>query len=249
MEDNNNGQGSYITFQYKFSFVDGERRTFTIRLDPITLNYIPKKKISRRPLWTKLDYSRCENCPLDANQHHYCPIAVNFIELFDSFKSLNSYHVAKVTLTTRERSYVKKTTVQQSLGAMLGIYMVTSGCPIMEKLKPMVRFHLPFATVKETVVKAASIYLLGQYFLYHRGQKADLELNQLKKYYIEIQKVNRGIATRLRTVTEKDAFANAIVSLDAFAKELPWTIEEQLKDIEYIFNVYFDKNEYSPIAR
>ena len=124
---------------------------------------------------------------------------------------------------------------------MLGIYMVTSGCPIMEKLKPMVRFHLPFATVKETVFKAASTYLLGQYFLHQSGRKPDLELDLLKKYYVDIQKVNRGIATRLRTVTENDAFANAIVSLDAFAKELPWSIEEHLKDMEYIFNVYFDK--------
>ena len=239
MEIENCERNDYITFRYKFYFEDGKKKNFIIRLHPITLNYIPINPILQRPLWTKLSYSRCENCPLDERKYEYCPIAINIVELFDCFKSINSYNLAKVTLITRERSYTKKTTVQQSLGAMLGIYMVTCGCPVMEKLKPMVRFHLPFATVKETVFRAASIYLLGQYFLIKKGQSADLELSQLKQYYIEVQKVNRGIANRLRTVTEKDAFTNAIVSLDAFAKELPWSIEDQLKDIEHIFKAYF----------
>ena len=33
----------------------------------------------------------------------------------------------------------------------------------MESLKPMVRFHLPFATVEETVFRSVSTYLLSQY--------------------------------------------------------------------------------------
>ena len=235
MED----EKSPIIFDYKFSFEDGTEKNFTITLDPHTLNYIPTTKNNSPPRWTNLNYSRCENCPLNEKTHKYCPIALNIVELFDCFNSLFSYKMVEVFLTTNERSYFKKTTIQQSLGSMLGIYMVTSGCPIMDKLKPMVRFHLPFATVEETVFHSVGVYLLGQYVLLKRGLKADFELTQLRNFYLEIQKVNCGMASRLRAVTERDAFTNAVITLDAFAKELPWCIEDQLKNMEYLFDAYF----------
>ena len=37
--------------------------------------------------------------------------------------------------------------------------MALSGCPVLEQLKPMARFHLPFASVEETIYRAASMYL------------------------------------------------------------------------------------------
>ena len=114
-------------------------------------------------------------------------------------------------------------------------------CGDIAAAESMVRFHLPFATVEETVFRSVSIYLLGQYLSIKKGLKADFKLDQLKKSYIDIQKVNCGMASRLRTVTEKDAFTNAVITLDAFAKELPWSIEEQLKNIEYLFEAYFCK--------
>tara|TARA_B100000686_G_scaffold86198_1_gene93073 strand:- start:90 stop:251 length:162 start_codon:yes stop_codon:yes gene_type:complete len=48
---------------------------------------------------------------------------------------------------TDERCYVEHTTMTEAVSSLLGIYMVTSGCPVMDKLRPMVRFHLPLATV------------------------------------------------------------------------------------------------------
>ena len=236
MDEENNGQ---LTFNYEFSFEDGTKKNFAIKLDSTSLDYIPIKISSPPPAWTKLNYCRCEECPLDENQHEYCPIAVNIIDLFDCFNSIYSYNIVEVVLTTPERSYFKKTTIQQSLGSMMGIYMVTSGCPIMEKLKPMVRFHLPFATVEETIFRAVSIYLVGQYLSLKKGLNPDFELKQLKQFYLNIQNVNWGMAARLRTITEKDAITNAVVTLDAFAKELPWSIEDQLENIEYLFKAYF----------
>jgi len=48
--------------------------------------------------------------------------------------------------------------------------------PIFEKLKPMVRFHLPFASIEETKYRAISMYLLAQYFLYQQGSQPDWDL-------------------------------------------------------------------------
>ncbi len=126
----------------------------------------------------------------------FYPIAYNFVDLFDFFSSLDSYNETVVYIQAPERSYSKKTTVQRGLGSLLGIHMVTSGCPAMEVLKPMVRFHLPFASLEETIFRTVSTYLVGQYFCKKKGFPGDFELNKLKVFYLEIQKVNVGIVRR-----------------------------------------------------
>ena len=110
----------------------------------------------------------------------------------------------------------------------------------MDVLKPMVRFHLPFASLEETVFRSVGTYLLGQYFSMKNGMPADFELEKLKEFYLEIQKVNAGIVRRMRPVIDKDAFANAIISLDAFAKELPWSIESDLQNLQYLYSGHFE---------
>ena len=42
----------------------------------------------------------------------------------------------------------------------------------------------------------------------------------------------------MRSVTAKDAFANAIISLDAFAKEMAWSIEDDLENLKYLYSGY-----------
>ncbi|MBN2010749.1 hypothetical protein JW960_15490 [candidate division KSB1 bacterium] len=229
-------QENCLTFDYTFFFENGSHQNFSIRLDAHELSYVAIGKSSRRPYWAELEYCQCANCPLLRVQQKYCPIALNLVDFFDHFNTLYSYNIAKVIISTEERTYLKKTSIQQSLGSMLGIIMVSSGCPIMNRLKPMVRFHLPFASIEETVFRSVSVYLVGQYFARKQGKTADLDLSGLKEFYLEVQEVNVGMAHRLRSVTKTDAFANAIITLDAFAKELPCSIEEQLKDMEYLFH-------------
>jgi len=228
-----------ITFFYKFIFTDKTEKTYTINLDAQTLNYIPNKKKLDPPAWINLNHAKCENCPLDEKIHKYCPIAFNIVEFFEFFKAVDSYNETRVEIVSPERTFVLDTTVQKGLGSMLGIYMVTSGCPVMKVLTPMVRFHLPFATIEETVFRSVGSYLIGQYFSQSKGLPADFGLDKLREMYIEIQKVNIGFVKRLRTVITKDAFANAIISLDAFAKELPWSIDDDLENLEYLYNGYF----------
>ncbi len=65
----------------------------------------------------------------------------------------------------------------------MGIYMVTSGCPVMGKLKPMVKFHLPFASGEETSYRMVTMYLLAQFFKYKNGKEPDWDLKNLVKIY------------------------------------------------------------------
>jgi len=228
-----------IAFRYRFTFEDNSEKQFSILLDAQTLDYIPSSPQKELPDWTRLEFSQCVNCPLDSKKNPRCPIAVNIIELFEFFKSVDSYDDTVVEIEVPERTYIKKTTVQRGLGSLLGIFMVTSGCPVMEVLKPMVRFHLPFASIEETVFRAVGSYLIGQYFLEKSGRQGDFNLSELRTLYLEIQKVNSGIVRRLRPAIMKDALANAIISLDAFAKELPWSIEEDLEELKHLYDGYF----------
>jgi len=223
-----------LIFDYNFIFEDGRKLRFPVQLHPVHLTILNDKPLPEAD-WAKLDHNQCENCTLRTETHPYCPIAQNLVSILSEFNDVYSYEQVKVIIKTRERTYSKKCGVQSGLGAMLGIYMVSTGCPIMSKLKPMVRFHLPFATVPETISKSVGSYLLGQYFKYKDGEKADWNLTGLKKLYKEIQIVNYGMAARLRSASSKDANVNALIILDIFAKEMPDKIDDSLRMLKYLY--------------
>ncbi len=226
-----------MKISYHFKLEDGTRKVFTANLHAESLNVIPPDD-QAKPEWAKLANYRCQGCQLDENAGQYCPIAVNISDVVEFFKHYTSHDKVEVSVVTEERVYGKKTTVQQALGSLLGIHMAASGCPAMERLKPMVRLHLPFATVEETVFRSASTYLLGQYFLRKQGKESDPDLVGLADFYKGIQEVNRGMWERLLKVVGEDAVNNAVICLDMFAKQLPYAIEDSLEELEGLFSVY-----------
>ncbi len=224
-----------LAFKYYFMFEDGTRATYEINLDRETLRLKAEREI-RSSTWTKLEHHKCSNCPLNNRDYTDCPLALNLSTVIPRFSRMFSYEKVNVLVETETRTYSKNTTLQSGLSSMLGIYMVTAGCPIMDRLRPMVRFHLPFATIEETVFRSVSTYLLGQYFEHKKGRQPDLTLNGLMDGYKKIQMVNHGMAGRMRSIVDKDANLNALVVLDVFAKELPFSIESSLESLEYLFS-------------
>ncbi len=228
-----------ITFNYKFKFGGGLEKEFHVKLDNKTLNLIKTKKESY-PEWTELKYLKCPNCPLHEDHHAFCPVAVNLVDLVDFFQAAISYEEVELLIETEARGYIKHTTLQQAIHSLMGIYMVTSGCPIMEKLKPMVRYHLPFATLRETQYRVMSMYLLAQYFLHKRGKEPDWDLTNLVKIYDDIRIVNKSFFQRLAHIKIEDATLNALVKLDMFAQHVSFSIDRNVLDeMEYLFNAYF----------
>ncbi|MEJ2052594.1 MAG: hypothetical protein P8X42_01625 [Calditrichaceae bacterium] len=223
-----------LTFDYNFIFEDRRKLHFPIRLHPVHLTLINDNPESKAD-WARLENSQCKNCTLRTESYPYCPIAQNLVNILSEFNDVYSYEQVKVIIKTQERTYSKKCSVQNGLGAMLGIIMVSTSCPIMSRLKPMVRFHLPFASVQETISKSVGSYLLGQYFKHKDGKTADWDLNGLKALYKEIQTVNYGMAARLRSASSKDANVNALIILDIFAKEMPEKIDDSLKMLKYLY--------------
>lgn len=226
-----------IKIVYSFKFENGANKIFNILLDRQTLSFISENR-SDSPLWTKLNHNKCANCLLNEGSNKYCPVALNLADIAEEFKDFFAYENVGVTVTTEDRTYLKETTIQQGLSSLIGIIMTTSGCPVMEHLKPMVRFHLPFATLTETIFRMVSMYFMAQYFLNQDGRTADWKLDGLEKIYAEVGQVNRDFAQRLADAAKKDANVNALVSLDCFATMVPLAAEETLNEIKLYFSAY-----------
>jgi len=241
VESGSHSARDVITYHYRFTLANGLERDFELALDNRTLNLIRKER-EVYPKWTLLAYHKCPNCMLDQQEHKFCPVATGLMDVVDFFKTSISYEEVDVLIETQERRYLKHTTLQRGLSSLIGIYMVTSGCPTMEKLKPMVRHHLPFATLAETQYRVLSMYVLAQYFLYRRGEKPDWELKKLVKIYEDIGTVNRHFSQRLSGIEAKDASVNALVHLDAFRDSVTLFINvNMLDEIELLFKAYFDQ--------
>ncbi len=223
-----------VTFEYTFIFQSGRKSHFIIHLDGRTLEYIPPEN-REKPAWTRMDNHQCANCTLNSAEHPFCPVALNLVDILPEFVDVLSFEETEVVVKSDRRTYSAHGPVQQGLSSLLGIYMVSSGCPILSYLRPMVRFHLPFASVEETVYRSVSTYLLRQYFRHIHGEKTDWDLKGLMQIYTDVQQVNMDMAERLRSVPAKDANVNALIILDIFAKELPDNIKESLKSLEYLF--------------
>lgn len=231
-----------ININYKFKFKDGDEKKFNINLNSENLALIRKENVDiKYPAWTELNYSKCPNCMLDEKEHRYCPVAVSFIEIINAFKGSVSYEEADIIVETKDRKYVKHVPLQKGLSSLMGIYMVTSGCPIMEKLKPMVRFHLPFASIEETNYRMVTMYLLAQFFKYKNGEEPDWDLKNLVKVYDDIRIVNKSFCNRVSRIITGDANVNALVILDCFADQIIFSITENvLKQFTPLFEMYLN---------
>ena len=228
-----------VKYSYVFTFSNGRKQEFEVRLHPVTANWIrPERQTA--PEWAQLDYGQCDNCPLDSAAIEFCPVALGIAEIVTFFENIVSYEEVDVSVITNRRNIRKHTSVQEGLSSLLGICMATNGCPIIEKLKPMARYHLPFASIDETLYRAASMYLLAQYFRRKNGMEPDWDLQELTKLYDKVKIVNTGLFQRLRIASHEDANLNALVRLDIFTWTLPRSIQDTLSEMEYLFSAYLE---------
>ena len=227
------GRADVLRFAYTFRLPDGTQRRFDVRLDADSLMALPTDD-APTAAWTKLAYFQCANCPLGDDVER-CPVAVNLAAVVETFKDAVSFESTTVTVETAERVYEKTTTLQKGLSSIIGIYMVTSNCPVMDRLRPMVRFHLPFASVDETIYRAVAMYLVAQYFRMRSGRRPDWQLEHLADIYAEVAKVNAGMMERLRHATTEDANVNALTILSEQGEMIPMFLDESLAQMEHLF--------------
>jgi hypothetical protein len=221
-------------FHYQINLEDGQRTQFRIYLDPVTLTMISDSS-GPYPAWTKLSYNQCQCCPLSPKVHESCPIAVNIADLVTRFKDILSHKDCLVVCKTMDRTYSKQTSAMDGLTSVFGIIMATSNCPVMNFLKPMARFHLPFSSVEETTARSTSLFLLGQYFEYKKGRVKSFDFDHLEKCYEKVQLVNEGLLARIRSLGKRDADKNAIITLHSLSQFLSLEMDFSLNSISHLF--------------
>ena len=224
-----------LKFKYDIRSETGLKKEFAIKLDANTLRIINEDPVDL-PSWAKLDFCKCPNCSLDLAENKYCPVAANLSPVMAFFKNSLSYESSEIILDTNDRTYSKKTSLQQGVSSMIGIIMVTSGCPVLSRLRPMVRFHLPFANPQETLYRTVSMYLMQQYFHHKKGSEADWDLHGLINIYKNVHEVNIAFFERLSTLKGKDANLNALIILDNFANYVNFNLDsERITKLETLF--------------
>jgi hypothetical protein len=202
-----------VAYRYRFGFPDGSERAFEVTLDFETLAIVSAPRADY-PSWTALEYEQCPNCPLDPAQHPRCPIAERMVGAVEFLKNWRSFDEVEIRVETRNRCYSKRTSLQESASALLGIFMVASGCPILNRLRPMLGTHLPFMDPDESAYRTISMYLTAQHFLHKHGEEADWELVGLLRLLRGCRKANAGIVARLRSLGIQDAALNALAVLN-----------------------------------
>lgn len=232
-----------IEYVYEFLFDNGSRKEFRIQLDYETLNII-NEPLDEYPEWTELEYCKCPNCPLEEDEHPQCPVAKALWHLIDAFKDVPSDTETTVQVHTKARTYIGRTKTERGVSAILGLMMASSGCPVLGRLKPMVETHLPFATPDETTYRILAMYLMGQYFAYRRGERADWELEELLDFFEEVQTVNVSFCNRLQGIDSEGASVNAVAILEDMANFTGFLIQsDELGRLEGIFGT-LDKHRY-----
>lgn len=226
-----------LTYTYKFTLENGKEKSFTIHLDPTTLINIKQDRLY--PEWTKFKNFQCQHCTINSDQEESCPVAVNLEGVISFFSDFISFNKVNLSIETPQRSYMKSTSLQDAVSTLIGVLMPSSGCPVMGKLKPMVKNHLPFSSLQETEYRVLSMYLLAQYFRYKKGKTPDWDMKNLKTIYEDIKKLNQNVARQIARLEKNDTSINAVVVLNNFAEYVTIDLDENsLDEMEILFKDY-----------
>ena len=228
-----------LRIRYRFDLPDGSQKLLDLNFNAADFR-LANAAPANPPFWTELKFSQCANCPLNAADHPHCPAALHMAPAVESLKALVSFDTVGVTVIQAERTIHAELSAQQAMSSVLGLIMATSGCPWTDRLRPMARFHLPFASEAETVYRSVCMFLLARELVGAGGAGG---FATLEKLYENLHAVNRDMARRLGAATRTDPARNAIALLDSYTTLLPAALESSLEELKPLFDAWRNASE------
>lgn len=222
-------ESSEKTLSYSYLFADG-------RFETVTLTFTKDMRLleGREEPWTALSVHRCEHCPLGTDGH--CPFAMALAPIVDNFAQDISYTPVTVTVNLGNKVISADRDLQHGLSPMVGLIGATSGCPHLEFFRPMARTHLPFSDEQDTLFRLIASHLLGRYFAHGRGTSVlAMDFPELITSCLAAAKVNRFMASRIRSASTGDAIVNALITLDSGIQAIQYVIEDELEDLAWLY--------------
>ena len=226
-----------LTIVYRFDLPDGSAKTLEFAFDAVDFKML-KAPPDSPPFWTELTFSRCANCPLDERLNPHCPAALQLASALEPLNALVSFDTVGVTVTQAERTMYAQTAAQQAMSSVIGLVMATSGCPWTDHLRPMARFHLPFASEAETVYRSIGMFLLARAIA---GSDESQGFAALESLYENLHVVNRDMSRRLGAAARTDPARNAMALLDAYTTLLPEALARSLDELSPLFDAWKTK--------
>jgi hypothetical protein len=201
---------------YEFTLSQGTVWRYDLDFDDQNRLIPPVPKGPPRP-WTNLEFEQCPHCPLQPADSPQCPVARNIECIVEDSKETVSHARASVCVVTPERTYSKDCTTQEGLGSLFGLIMACSGCPHLDWLRPLARFHLPFSDPDETLFRVLSLQFVES-FLGASTMNLTECTEVINQRYGKVEKVNKAFIQRIRSYSRADADKNALAALDLFAQ-------------------------------
>jgi|AGTN01.1.fsa_nt_gi hypothetical protein len=220
---------------YLFHLANGRTERIELHFDPQTFLLLSGAATPTAE-WTRLDFHPCQHCPLATDTNPLCPFAHALSAFIHRFDEFYSYEKAVVEVATSQRTVIANRPLQDAMASILGLVGATSGCPHLAFFRPLARFHLPFASEQETLVRIFSMHLMGEYLRSGGAGSASVGVDGLEAQYRAVALVNQGMAERIRAAFAKDAVVNAIVILDTFAQAVPFVVRKALKELRPLFD-------------
>ena len=143
-----------LAIRYRFDLPDGSQKTFNFTFDPASF------RLSTPPPADAAVLDRTGIQPVRQLPAEPCLAPALSCRVADGgrlepLNTLVSFDTVGVTVLQSERTVYAETTAQQAMSSVLGLIMATAGCPWTDRLRPMARFHLPFANEAETLIEAS----------------------------------------------------------------------------------------------
>jgi hypothetical protein len=222
------------TISYHFDFNNGSAWKFEFEFDEAQ-HLIPVPAAPEH-LWTRLEFNQCPLCPLKKEHSPYCPVARNLHAVVEASQAAVSCTKARVTVTVPERTCVKDCDTQEGLRSLFGLIMASSGCPHLDWLRPLARFHLPFASIEENLFRVLSLQLLEDFLAGSHEQVGACGI-KLQARYSVVEKVNHAFVDRIHSYCKADADRNAIAALDVFVQFFQFHLESNFEQLRPYFSM------------
>lgn len=193
--------------KYVFQFGAGQKQEFIVSESGWDESTADSTDL---PDWTALEYKTCANCPLVGTGCTRCPVSVDIKDIAERFSHIIGYTETKVYVYTDERTYFKQTEVKSALRSLFGLIMANSNCPVIGRLRPLAKSHLPFSTFQDTIRRMSGAYLTRQYYKWVDGEEPDFGFYGLDALFKELQTVNQSLSARLQAASSKDSAISAV---------------------------------------
>ena len=218
--------------EYFFNFDDAKQ--LQVQVD-VERKFDIKKNLAAAPEWTRLGNNQCSICPLNKNLFSHCPAALDLDKVIHQFQGIPAITKLNVMVKTPERDYSKQVSLEEGVRAMIGLIMATSACPVFSLLRPNARHHLPFASVDEFVLRAASLYLMRQYFVAQEGGQPDWAMTGLIRANEQLQLVNHAFWQRSMQAFQNDVNSKALLSFFTLSSNMSASLPNQLNKMKQVF--------------